>query len=136
MIRFLALNAFAAAVGVAASASAHASLKCKPDISVNNNKTHAIKVLRVEYTTGGKAYNEGLANKTLARNTSGLDDQHTWKSQTLPKVAVGNPITATRIEYKEDNSGSGDGFGPARWSGSFAHTGDCSNSRTYGHTIE
>lgn len=122
---------------VAAQQPAHANdVFCKPNIKVNNNKSIAIKVLRLEYTVNGKAETEGLANKVLARNTSGTDDEYTWKSQKLQHAGEGVAIPSTRIEYKEDNSGSGDGFGPAKWSKSHAHSGTCQDSDTYSHTID
>jgi hypothetical protein len=128
--------AVAAAAAFAAMPQAQAAdLACHPDIQVDNDKPIAIKVLRLEYTVNGKTYTEGLANKTLARNESGTQDEHTWKSQKLQHAAAGLPITATRIEFKEDNSGAGDGFGPPKWSKSFAHSGTCQNSDTYRHAI-
>lgn len=132
-----ALTLASMALSIAAALPAHAKdVFCKPDIQVNNNKSIAIKVLRIEYTVNGKTETESLANKTLARNTSGTDDEHTWKSQKLQHAGEGVAIPATRIEFKEDNSGAGDGFGPAKWSKSFPHGGTCQDSDTYHHTIE
>lgn len=131
------LGTAAVAAVLAAMPQAHAAdLSCHPNIQVNNNKAIAIKVLRVEYTVSGKAYEEGLANKVLARNESGTQDEHTWKSQKLQHAAAGLPITSTRIRFKEDNSGAGDGFGPEKWSKSFPHGGTCQDSDTYHHTID
>lgn len=131
------LGIAAVAAVLAAMPQAHAEdLACHPSFQVNNDKPIAIKVLRVEYTVSGKAHREGLANKVLARNESGTQDEHIWKNQKLQHAAAGLPITATRIEFKEDNSGTGDGFGPAKWSKSFPHGGTCQDSDTYHHTID
>ncbi len=120
-----------------------ADTTCTPNIFVNNNKPFAIKVLKVAYRVNGGAWQEeSLANKTLAKDTSGKDDEHTWKSQKLEGsggldgVPKNNPLTAITIQYKEDNSGAGDGFGPPGWSTPSAHSGTCQDSDTYHHTIE
>ena len=93
-------------------------------------------MLKVAYRVdNGPWHEEGLANKTLAKNTSGTDDAHTWKSQRLQGVPKNNPLTDITIQYKEDNSGSGDGFGPPGWSTPSSHSGTCQDSDTYHHTI-
>ena len=42
-------------------------------------------------------------------------------------------ISNTRVEYKQDNSGAGDGYGPPRMSGFFPHstTYTCQDDRNY-----
>jgi hypothetical protein len=113
-----------------------AGLACQPSIFVNNNKAIAVKVLKVAYRVNNGAWKEeGLDNKTLARNESGTDDEHTWRSQKLQDIAEGLPLTEITIQYKEDNSGGGDGFGPPGWSTPSSHSGTCQDSDTYHHTI-
>ena len=127
--------ATAAAFGAMPCAQA-ADTTCTPNIFVNNDKPFAIKVLKVAYrVNNGPWQEEGLANKTLARNESGKDDEHTWKSQKLQHVPKNNPLTDITIQYKEDNSGAGDGFGPPGWSTPSSHSGTCQDSDTYHHTI-
>jgi hypothetical protein len=118
-----------------------ANLKCKPNVEVINGKGAAIKVLSFRYTTSNGAENtEGLANDKLsAKVTQGTKktDRHTWKNQTLGDVAEHNPITSTRIEYRDDTSGTGNGpWGTPHFSDPFPQAGDCLNSHTYSHTIE
>ena len=127
--------AMAAAFGAMSHAEA-ADTTCKPNIFVDNDKPYAIKVLRMAYrVNGGPWQEEGLANKTLARNESGTEDEHTWKSQKLQHLPKNNPLTEITIQYKEDNSGAGDGFGPPGWSTPSSHSGTCQDSDTYHHTI-
>jgi hypothetical protein len=114
-------------------------LSCHPDIFVKNLKPTAIKVLRIEYThtNGDKSSttdNEGLANKKLSKN-----EKNTWKSQKLQHASEGLPITSTRIEYKDDTSGVknlSDPWGPAVWSKSFPHEGNCTSTTTYHQDID
>jgi hypothetical protein len=125
----------AGAFGVMPHAEA-ADTTCKPSLFVDNDKPIAVKVLKVAYRVNGGAWQEeGLANKTLAKNGSGKDDEHTWKSQKLQHVPRNNAITEIKVQYKEDNSGAGDGFGPAGWSTPSSHSGTCQDSDTYHHTI-
>ena len=119
-----------------------ADTTCTPSFFVNNNKPFAIKVLKVAYRVNNGAWQEeSLDNKTLAKDTSGKDDEHTWKSQKLEGsnglggVPRNNPLTDITIQYKEDNSGDGDGFGPSGWSTPSSHGGTCQDSDTYHHTI-
>ena len=134
--RLLTSLAIAAAAAFGAMSHARADNTCKPDLFVDSDKPVAIKVLKVAYRVdNGPWHEEGLANKTLAKNTSGTDDAHTWKSQRLQGVPKNNPLTDITIQYKEDNSGSGDGFGPPGWSTPSSHSGTCQDSDTYHHTI-
>lgn len=107
-----------------------ANIECKPTVKVTNEKGASIKVLRFEYTVLGKAHKEGLANKRLAPN-----ETEEWKSQKLQHAATGLVITSTRVEYKDDNSGAGDGYGPAKWSPAFPHSFTCNDNHNYIHVI-
>jgi hypothetical protein len=130
------LTIAAAAVFGALPPAQAADTTCTPSIFVDNDKPHAIKVLKVAYrVNNGPWHEEGLANKTLARNESGKEDEHTWKSQKLQYLPKNNPLTDITIQYKEDNSGAGDGFGPPGWSTPSSHSGTCQDSDTYHHTI-
>jgi hypothetical protein len=125
-------SAFALSFGFVSVAAA-ADLACHPDVKVTNKKPIAIKVLRFSYTADGD-FNEGLANKKLSPGES-----HTWKSQKLQGVAVGNSISATKIEFKDDTSGAkslSDPWGPPKWSKSFPQGGDCKDTSTYVQVIE
>jgi hypothetical protein len=136
-LRLLTSLAIAAAAAVGALSNAHAAdTTCTPNLFVNNDKPFAIKVLKLAYRVNGGAWEEeGLSDRKLAKNTSGKDDEHTWKSQKLQHVPKNNPLNEITIQYKEDNSGAGDGFGPPGWSTPSAHSGTCQDSDTYHHTI-
>lgn len=129
-----ALATLAAALAVsfgAASPAVAARIECKPTIKVENKKPASIKVLKLEYTVLGKAHDEGLDNKRLA---AGEEDE--WRSVRLQDAAIGNVISATRVQFKNDNSGAGDGYGPAVWSKSFPHSFNCGDNHNYIHVIE
>lgn len=125
-----AIAVLAASLAAVSSASA-ANIECKPNVRVTNKKGASIKVLRFEYTVQGKAHNEGLTNKRLAPN-----ETENWPSQKLGYAATGIVVTSSRIEYKNDNSGAGDGYGPPVWSPSVTHTYTCNDSHNYIHVIE
>jgi len=117
-----------------------AKLACKPDIKVKNEKPWAIKVLSIDYkhkvneNAKEEIDKEGLANKKLSRN-----ETEEWKNQKLQHVAEGNPITAIRVEYRDDTSGKGkpsDPWGEARKTVFYTQTGNCTNSTTYTITVE
>jgi hypothetical protein len=131
--RTLAVATLLAATGFAGNASA--ALNCKPDVKVVNNKPASIKVLKFKYRTelGGSAvFTESLNNRKLAAN----GDDETWKSQKLSDAATGIVVTETAVEYKDDNSGAGDGYGPAKTSPWFKHSFTCGDNHTYIQTIE
>ncbi|HET7527210.1 MAG TPA: hypothetical protein VFK10_14810 [Burkholderiaceae bacterium] len=127
-------TAAAAVLGVVATSAGAANLHCAPDVIVTNEKPASIKVLNFKYkvaTSGDKIFTEGLANKKLAAN----GEEHTWKSQKLNNAATGVVVTATAIEYKNDNSGAGDGYGPPKTSQWINRSYSCNDSHTYPHTI-
>ena len=109
-------------------------LACAPSIIAHNNKEIAIKVIRFKYKVAGDntTWYEALDNKVLA---AGEQDK-TWRRVTLQHAARGIVITETAVEYKNDNSGSGDGFGAPVWSAWFPHTYTCGDNHTYPHAIE
>jgi hypothetical protein len=134
------LAAVAAALTVsfgAASQAGAAGLECKADIVAENKKDISIKVLRFEYEVLGKTYTEPLANKRLAPG-----ERETWPTQKLAHAANGNLITTTRLEYKDDTSGTGspigDPYGPPKWSDYHPHTPTyvCFNGRDYYISVE
>jgi hypothetical protein len=135
--RLLTSLAIAAAAAFGAMPHAQAAdTTCEPNLSVDNDKPYAIKVLKFAYrVNGGPWQEEGLANKTLARNESGTEDEHTWKSQKLQHLPKNNKLSEITVQYKEDNSGSGDGFGPPGWSTPSSHSGTCQSSDTFHHAI-
>jgi hypothetical protein len=103
--------------GVTSQADA-GDLKCEPDVFVKNNKATAIKVLRFEYTVLGKEEKvESLVNKRLAPG-----ETEEWPTQKLKEAAEGNAIISTRVEFKNDNSGGGDGWGSPKWSLPHGHS--------------
>jgi hypothetical protein len=106
----------ALSLGVASHTNA-ANIKCPPDVFVMNKKATAIKVLRFEYTVLDKSYIESLVNKRLAPGQT-----EEWPTQQLGHAAEGNVIATTRVEYKDDNSGGGDGWGSAHWSDYHSHS--------------
>ena len=123
--------AAALALSFGATAPARANkLACKPNVRVTNQKGASIKVLRFLYTVGGTEYSEGLTNKRLAP-----DETENWPSQTLQNAATGIVITSSRIEYKNDNSGAGDGYGPPVMSSPFPHSYTCNASHNYIHVV-
>jgi hypothetical protein len=108
-------------------------LNCKPNLHAQNRKSFSIKVLRFAYTVNGVEHIESLANKRLAPG-----ETEWWNSQRLAHAAVDSYISSTRIEFKDDNSGAGDGYGPAKWSDPQPHTEGyrCLNGRNYAHYID
>lgn len=118
------------ALGMTTAASA-ANLHCRPDVKVINNKPASIKVLNFQYEVKGEKHTEGLNNRKIGAN----GDHETWKSQRLNDAAEDIAITSIAIDYKDDNSGAGDGYGPRDTSKWFPQTGTCSNDRTYTVTI-
>ncbi|MBS0435008.1 MAG: hypothetical protein JSR75_08955 [Proteobacteria bacterium] len=119
---------------IAAVPAGAAGLACKPDVIVTNDKPASIKVLKFKYKTkvgGNTVFTEGLDNRKLAAN----GETETWKSQKLGNAATGVVVTETAIEYKNDNSGSGDGYGPPKTSQWVTRTYTCSDAHTYPHTI-
>ena len=138
LIRRHPLAALTAALAVsfaAVSQADAAGLACKPDIYVKNRKAASIKVLKLEYMVEGdsKPHAEALDNKRLAPN-----EENDWSRVTLGKAAVNNWITQTRVQFKNDNSGAGDGYGPAKWSDWYPHTEGykCQDGRNYAHYID
>jgi hypothetical protein len=127
----VALAAFAA-VSLGNSASA-AAVHCKPDVEVTNKKGASIKVLTFKYKIAGNpnAFTEGLANKRLARN-----EKEEWPSQTLNNAANGVVITSSAVEFQNDNSGSGGGYGPRQTSAWHPHSFECGGNHTYKHTVD
>lgn len=127
--------AAAAVLGLAASAPAGAAdVHCHPGVYVKNGKPASIKVTRFLYKTkvgGNTVFDEGLADKKLAAD----GEQHTWKSQKLNHAAEGVVVSATAIEYKNDNSGAGDGYGKKVTSRWITHDDACNDKTTYSHTI-
>ena len=135
-----ALIAVAAALAMSFGAIPQASadnLKCKIDVYTMNRKPASIKVIRFEYTVLGKTYTEGLANKRVAPG-----EEVDWDKVSLQHAAIGNVITSTRVEYKDDTSGVGspigDPYGPPKWSKAHPHTSSypCMTDRNYAHYIE
>jgi hypothetical protein len=101
-----------ATIGLASTTAPQAtaqSLKCKPFVHVTNNKPAAIKVTKFLYKVAGSndVNTESLNNKRLAPRERG-----DWPHQTLKEAATGVVVTSTAVEYKNDNSGAGDGWGP------------------------
>lgn len=127
---FLAFSALAA-IGLCNTAMA-ANLACKPDVKVINEKPASIKVLNFKYKVGGDDHTESLNNRKIGAN----GDNETWKSQKLGHAAKDNVITAIAIDFKNDNSGDGDGYGPSTPSAWFTQSGGCTDSRTYTITIK
>lgn len=127
---FVALSALAA-MGLGNTAMA-ANLACKPDVQVINEKPASIKVLNFKYKVSGDEHTEGLNNRKIGAN----GDKETWKSQKLGHAAKDNVITAIAIDFKNDNSGAGDGYGPSTESAWFTQSGGCTNGRTYTITIK
>ena len=119
------------AVSFGAASQATAQTDCQPDVFVTNNKPASIKVLNFRYTVNGTEHTEPLANKRLQ-----VKEQGYWPSQNLNRAATGIVITSSRIEYKDDNSGGGDGYGPPRLSRPFPHSFTCGSNHNYFHTID
>lgn len=109
-----------------------ANLHCRPDVKVVNEKPASIKVLKFKYkVNGGEPESEGLNNRKIGAN----GDDETWKSQRLNHAAEGIAITDIAVEFKNDNSGAGDGYGPAVSTTWLTQTGTCNNNRTYTVTV-
>jgi hypothetical protein len=111
-----------------------ANLHCTPkEVIVTNKKSASIKVLNFKYKVEGsdKVHTEGLGNKRLAP-----DEREEWKNQRLNHAATGVVVTETAIEYKNDNSGDGDGYGKPEMSKWFPRTYKCGSNHTYPHDIE
>jgi hypothetical protein len=125
-----ALVPFAAALAfsLGAASQAQAVPACKADVKVKNEQSASIKVLKFEYTVLGVAHSESLTNKRLAPG-----ETEEWPNQALQHAAEGALITTTRVQYKRDNSGAGDGYGPPEWSAYFPHSSTyvCLNDRDY-----
>lgn len=119
------------AIAAFGSTTFAANLHCRPDVKVVNEKPASIKVLKFKYKVNGDSHTEGLNNRKIAAN----GDDDTWKSQRLNHVAEGIAITDIAVEYKNDNSGAGDGYGPAVSTSWFTQTGTCDNGRTYTVTV-
>ncbi|RZL89435.1 MAG: hypothetical protein EOP82_19810 [Variovorax sp.] len=135
-----ALAALAAALAMSFGAMPQASadgLKCRIDLYAKNRTPASIKVTRFEYTVRGNTYTEGLANKRVAPG-----EEVDWDKVSLQHAAIGNVITSTRVEYKEDTSGVGspigDPYGPPKWSAPHTHTSNypCATDRNYAHYID
>jgi len=130
--RALAASAAMLALSLGAASQAEANpLSCAPNVRVINEKGASIKVLRFLYTVGGQEFSESLVNKRLAPN-----ETENWPSQTLRHAATGIVITSSRVEFKNDNSGAGDGYGPPVMSSAFPHSYICSDGHNYIHTID
>ena len=125
--------AVALAVSFGATPAGAGGLECEPDVYVENRKGASIKVLKFEYTVNGTKHVESLVNKRLAPG----EEEH-WFGQKLSEAATGILITSTRVQYKNDNSGAGDGYGPPVWSDSHPHTPTyvCLAGRNYAHYID
>ena len=125
-----------AAVGIIVSLSMAGNvgaggLACDANFKITNEKSKAVKVLSLIYQVEGKEHTEGLSNRKLS---SGED--HTWKNQSLGKLAEHNAMDKIRIEYRNDTSGEGkisSPWGPAVKTVWFTTevAGDCTNDRTY-----
>lgn len=132
--RTLAAVAAALACSFAVPQVGAGPMTCSPDVYVKNRKAASIKVLKFEYTVKGKsAKTESLVNKRLAPG-----EEERWPTQNLSKADDGDVITSTRVQYKNDNSGAGDGYGPAKWSKDHPHSDGyyCMDGRNYAHYID
>ena len=116
------------ALSLGAASQAHAVPPCNADVFVKNEQSASIKVLRFLYTVNGVERSESLVNKRLAPG-----ETEEWPNQALNHAAEGNWISNTRVEYKRDNSGAGDGYGPPEMSGFFPHSTGyvCLDDRNY-----
>ncbi|MEO8249079.1 MAG: hypothetical protein ABI589_06885 [Burkholderiales bacterium] len=128
--RALVTLAAALALSLGAASPAFAVPACKIDVFVKNEQSASIKVLRFKYSVKDKSgtFIESLSNKRLAPG-----ETEEWPNQALREAGEGNLITNTWVEYKRDNSGAGDGYGPPEWSKPFPHssTYTCLNDRNY-----
>jgi hypothetical protein len=122
-------TALALSFGAVSQAGA-ADLACKPTIIVTNSKGASIKVLAFDYKVAGKEETENLSNKRLA-----VGETEEWKSVKLQHAATGIDVTSTRIQFKNDNSGAGDGYGPVETSNWINRPYFCTDGHTYPHTI-
>jgi hypothetical protein len=120
-----------AALGVCSSPAFAAKLACKPDVKVVNEKQASIKVLKFNYMVGSDDFTESLNNRKIGAN----GDHETWKSQKLGHAAKGIAISKIAVEFKNDNSGEGDGYGKPTTTGWITQTGTCDNDRTYTITV-
>ena len=123
---FAAASTLALSVGV--MSQAHAVSACKIDVFVKNEQSASVKVLKFFYTVNGHEYHESLVNKRLAPGETAE-----WPNQALAHAAEGNWISNTHVEFKPNNSGAGDGYGPVESSEDFTHssTYTCLNDRNY-----
>ena len=130
--RTLVATAALAAMGLGNAAFA-AAVNCKPNVEVTNKKGASIKVLTFKYKIAGSSetFTEGLANKKLSAN-----ETEDWPSQTLNHAANGVVITSSAVEFQNDASGSGGGYGPRRTSAWHPHTFECGGNHTYKHNVE
>lgn len=118
------------AVSFGATSVASATVKCKPNVRVINEKGASIKVLNFKYKIGTSTiYTEGLDNKIVAAN-GGTEN---WPSQTLDDAANGVVITSSAVEFKDD---TGSGYGPPRMSSWHPHSFVCGPTHNYIHTIQ
>lgn len=106
-------------------------LGCDANFKITNEKSKAVKVLSLIYQVKGKEHTEGLSNRKLSSG-----EEHTWKNQSLGKLAEHNAMEKIRIEYRNDTSGEGkisSPWGPAEKTIWFTEevAGDCTNDRTY-----
>ena len=125
------LGALAAALALSfgATSPAVANVKCKPNVRVTNQKGASIKVINFKYKIGNNTvHTEGLANKILTQN-----ETENWPSQSLNDAATGVVITATAVDFQDDN---GPGYGPTRTSAWFPHSFTCNDSHNYIQTIQ
>jgi len=130
-----ALVAIAAALALSLGVTSQArAADCKPNVRVVNHKGASIKVLRFLYTVGGQEFSESLADKRLA-----VSETEDWPSQRLNGASVGQVITSSRVEFKNDTSGVGspigDPYGPPVMSRPFPHSFQCNDLHNYIHDI-
>lgn len=116
------------ALSMGAASQAHAVPACKADVFVKNEQSASIKVLRFLYFVNGEWESEALVNKRLAPG-----ETEEWPNQALNHAGEGVYISNTRVEFKRDNSGAGDGYGPPELSAFFPHNPGytCQNDRNY-----
>jgi len=126
------LVVLAALGGTTAPQATADSAKCRPNVRATNNKPTAIKVTKFKYKVAGsnEVFTESLVNKKL---TSG--ETENWPSQTLRYATKGVVVSSTAIEYKNDTSGAGDGWGAPVTSNWFDHTFECGDNHNYIQTV-
>jgi hypothetical protein len=130
------LGFFAVATIALAGTTAPATagpLECGPWVNSRNNKPAAIKVTKFLYKVAGSndEHTESLDNKKLAPGERGE-----WPHQTLRHAATGIVITSTAVEYKNDNSGAGDGWGSPHKSHWVAHSFTCNDEHNYNQDVD